>query len=390
MMEDHKPEWYTQAQKGPFGNEKFTTDHADNVMRRIQGDQQRMRSQSGKRLRVRMLAAASFVILLGLGIFVFSGRPSGEVTNEPAQAAVSTQFTEAELQQTAEQAVQDFLGKSYSFDHREWLNKQKQIFFSYKKGENSADIWINYETGELAQAKMSAVLSADKIGSEMQSRAEELKAKLGYADDSAYDVFRYVEYDAGKATALQIQNNFRAEKWRIGFVNGEFEYASATIEVSAVTEEARNASEKALLLLGGNGDAELTLAFRAIGEGEDTLTLHYGSEAAVTIDTATQKIQQVYDQKLDKREKADAEALAIMDRKLSMIDGDPLREKVAPILSNIFGIANLYEYSLIKRGQESGNVTFYKLGNSHITVYYDIDLTIWKVKLDDSSMNYPE
>lgn len=389
-MEDHKPEWYTQAQKGPFGNQKFTTDHADNVMRRIQGDQQRMRSQSGKRLRVRMLATASFVILLGLGIFMFSGMPSGERTNEPTHAAVFTQFTEAELQQTAEQAVQDFLGKSYSFDHREWLDRQKQIFFSYKKGENSADIWINYETGELAQAKMSTVLSADKIDSEMQSRAEELKARLGYADDSAYDVFRYVEYDAGKETSLQIQNNFRAEKWRIGFVNNEFNYASATLEASAVPEAAREIGDEALMLLRGGGDAELTSAFRAMGEGEDTLMLHYGSEAAVTIDTVTGEVQQVYDQKLDQRKKSDAESLTIMDRKLSMIDGDPLREKVAPILSNIFGITNVYEYSLTKRGKESGNLTFWKLGNSHITVYYDIDLTIWKVELDDSSMNFHE
>lgn len=286
--------------------------------------------------------------------------------------------------------MQDFLGKSYSFDHREWLDRRKQIFFSYKKGEDSADIWINYETGELAQAKMSAVLSADKIESEMQSRAEELKAKLGYADDSAYDVLKYVDYDAGKETSLQIQNNFRADKWRIGFVNGEFNYASATLEASAVPEAAREIGDEALMLLRGGEDTELTSAFRAMGEGEDTLMLHYGSEAAVTIDTATGEVQQVYDQKLDQRKKSDAESLAVMDRKLSLIDGDPLREKVAPILSNIFGITDVYEYSLTKRGQESGNLTFWKLGNSPITVYYDTNLTIWKVKLDDSSMNYHE
>lgn len=386
-MEDHKPEWYAQAQKGPFGNEKFTTRHVDNVMRRIQGDQQQMRSRSASRLHVRMLACASFIILIGLGIFMFSGWPFGEGTNQPTQATVSSQFTETELQQTAEQTVQDLLGKSYSFDHKEWLEKQKQIFFSYQKGENSADIWINYETGELVEAKMSAVLSADEISSEMKSRTEELKAKIGYANDSAYDVFRYVEYDAGKDPAPQIQNNFRAEKWRIGFVNDEFNYASATFEASAVPEAARQIGDEALMLLSGGEDDELTLAFRAMGEGEDTLTLHYGSEATVTLGSATRKIQQVSDKKLVEIDKSDAGALTVLDRKLSNIDGDELREKARPILKELFGVNDVEEYRLIKRDREPGNLTFYRSGNPLITVYYDTHLTIWKVAKDLAIQN---
>lgn len=382
-MEDHKPEWYAQARKGPFGNDKFTTHHADNVMRQIQGDQQRRKSHSGKRLRVQMLTAVSFILLLG--VFFLSGRPFGHEPNEARQGAGSSQFTEAELQQTAEQAMQDILGKSHSLDHKEWLVNQQQIFFSYQIGEESAYIWINYETGELVRAEMSAILTTAELDAELLTQAEEVKAKLGFAGDPDFEVLRYAEYDAAQDSVTQIANNFKAGKWRIGFVNGEFDYASATLEASAVPVDARQAGDTALKLLRGSGDTELKLAFRAIGEDGDTLTLNYGSEALVTLDTATNKVQQVSDINLKQSEQSDAGDLTFLDRKLSNVDGDPLREKAALLLDKIFGIVNVDEYSFVKKGEEPGNLTFHKLGNPEITVYYDSDLTIWKMELDSAA-----
>lgn len=133
MMEDHKPEWYAQARKGPFGNEKFTMRHADNVIRRIQEDQQGAKSYSGKRLPVQLLAVASFIVLLGLGVFFLNGRFLGNESSNPAQTEVSSHFTEAELQRNADQVMQSLLGKTYPLDHREWLKEQQQIFYSYQK-----------------------------------------------------------------------------------------------------------------------------------------------------------------------------------------------------------------------------------------------------------------
>ncbi|WP_143766602.1 hypothetical protein NST68_25090 [Paenibacillus sp. FSL E2-0230] len=382
MMEDHKPEWYAQARKGPFGNEKFTMRHADNVIRRIQEDQQGAKSYSGKRLPVQLLAVASFIVLLGLGVFFLNGRFLGNESSNPAQTEVSSHFTEAELQRNADQVMQSLLGKTYPLDHREWLKEQQQIFYSYQKGEDSAYIWINYETGELVQTKMSRILTAAEIDAEMNTRAEEIKGKLGYANDSAYEVLRYVEYDVTQHSGVKIENNFRAEKWRIGFVNGEFDYASATLEASTVSEEMRQAGEQALKVLRGNGGEELSLVFRAMDKDQDTLTLQYGSKVSVTFDTVTRRIEQISDTNPRASDKTDPKQLTVLDRELSLIDGDRLREKAAPLLTKIFSVADVSEYSLLKRDQEPGNLTFHKLGSPEITVYYDSDLTIWKVKED--------
>lgn len=381
-MEDHKPEWYAQARKGPFGNEKFTMRHADNVIRRIQEDQQGAKSYSGKRLPVQLLAVASFIVLLGLGVFFLNGRFLGNESSNPAQTEVSSHFTEAELQRNADQVMQSLLGKTYPLDHREWLKEQQQIFYSYQKGEDSAYIWINYETGELVQTKMSRILTAAEIDAEMNTRAEEIKGKLGYANDSAYEVLRYVEYDVTQHSGVKIENNFRAEKWRIGFVNGEFDYASATLEASAVSEEMRQAGEQALKVLRGNGGEELSLVFRAMDKDQDTLTLQYGSKVSVTFDNVTRRIEQISDTNPRASDKTDPKQLTVLDRELSLIDGDRLREKAAPLLTKIFSVADVSEYSLLKRDQEPGNLTFHKLGSPEITVYYDSDLTIWKVKED--------
>ncbi|OME25863.1 hypothetical protein NSS98_25580 [Paenibacillus sp. FSL E2-0274] len=381
-MEDHKPEWYAQARKGPFGNEKFTMRHADNVIRRIQEDQQGAKSYSGKRLPVQLLAVASFIVLLGLGVFFLNGRFLGNESSNPAQTEVSSHFTEAELQRNADQVMQSLLGKTYPLDHREWLKEQQQIFYSYQKGEDSAYIWINYETGELVQTKMSRILTAAEIDAEMNTRAEEIKGKLGYANDSAYEVLRYVEYDVTQHSGVKIENNFRAEKWRIGFVNGEFDYASATLEASTVSEEMRQAGEQALKVLRGNGGEELSLVFRAMDKDQDTLTLQYGSKVSVTFDTVTRRIEQISDTNPRASDKTDPKQLTVLDRELSLIDGDRLREKAAPLLTKIFSVADVSEYSLLKRDQEPGNLTFHKLGSPEITVYYDSDLTIWKVKED--------
>ncbi|WP_340397362.1 hypothetical protein NST50_27750 [Paenibacillus sp. FSL E2-0202] len=382
MMEDHKPEWYAQARKGPFGNEKFTMRHADNVIRRIQEDQQGAKSYSGKRLPVQLLAVAGFIVLLGLGVFFLNGRFLGNDSSNPAQTEVSSHFTEAELQRNADQVMQSLLGKTYPLDHREWLKEQQQIFYSYQKGEDSAYIWINYETGELVQTKMSRILTAAEIDAEMNTRAEEIKGKLGYANDSAYEVLRYVEYDVTQHSGVKIENNFRAEKWRIGFVNGEFDYASATLEASAVSEEMRQAGEQALKVLRGNGGEELSLVFRAMDKDQDTLTLQYGSKVSVTFDTVTRRIEQISDTNPRASDKTDPKQLTVLDRELSLIDGDRLREKAVPLLTKIFSVADVSEYSLLKRDQEPGNLTFHKLGSPEITVYYDSDLTIWKVKED--------
>ncbi|WP_339188376.1 hypothetical protein MKY54_25685 [Paenibacillus sp. FSL P2-0121] len=381
-MEDHKPEWYAQARKGPFGNEMFTMRHADNVIRRIQEDQQGAKSYSGKRLPVQLLAVASFIVLLGLGVFFLNGRFLGNESSNPAQTEVSSHFTEAELQRNADQVMQSLLGKTYPLDHREWLKEQQQIFYSYQKGEDSAYIWINYETGELVQTKMSRILTAAEIDAEMNTRAEEIKGKLGYANDSAYEVLRYAEYDVTQHSGVKIENNFRAEKWRIGFVNGEFDYASATLEASAVSEEMRQAGEQALKVLRGNGGEELSLVFRAMDKDQDTLTLQYGSKVSVTFDTVTRRIEQISDTNPRASDKTDPKQLTVLDRELSLIDGDRLREKAAPLLTKIFSVADVSEYSLLKRDQEPGNLTFHKLGSPEITVYYDSDLTIWKVKED--------
>lgn len=119
--------------KRTFGNEKFTMRHADNVIRRIQEDQQGAKSYSGKRLPVQLLAVASFIVLLGLGVFFLNGRFLGNESSNPAQTEVSSHFTEAELQRNADQVMQSLLGKTYPLDHREWLKEQQQIFYSYQK-----------------------------------------------------------------------------------------------------------------------------------------------------------------------------------------------------------------------------------------------------------------
>jgi hypothetical protein len=184
-MEEHgqEPQWYDQARKGPFQQKKFNQTDADSVIRQLQGDgpARNKETPAGWRrtaIRARVLSAAIVLLLLGAGaLYLGGGFPGRAGSFNPSEAASAVMYnppaagtadlTDAGLKQTAEQLMEEQLGRQYPFVSLERLKEPEagiaEVLF--QEGDYSARVWINTGTGEVIRTVMDAFYSVKEIES---------------------------------------------------------------------------------------------------------------------------------------------------------------------------------------------------------------------------------
>ncbi|WP_310830026.1 hypothetical protein [Paenibacillus pedocola] len=398
-MEEHEPQWYEQARKGPFQEPKFTDSSAERVIRRVQQGRPGQ-DRTGFRFRGLLAAAAVVLVLAGAGALYQNSMPAKEGTSAGITRPVENNpvLTDEALKKNAEQLILEQLGKKLPFEKLVRQGNTGRVQLIYRESIQSEAyvlIWMNEETGEATMFDMSAVYEPGEIDSKLLSEAEEKLRELGYTRDfQATGLTRYAVYGRTANKTVEIQNVVHAEDADINFTNGAYVRAGFDMDQNEVSEELKQAGVQAIRLLRSGGEEALTKILRSTIEGAgDEITLIYGTAAgsprSVTLDYATHAVLDVSDYSLNVIPSADPKRQAEFDQQLLEMDNAKLQSAAAAIADKLYGI-RLEDYMLDKNGPRPGVITFESRGEAPaIEASYNLDGTMYSFSVKRESNTLP-
>lgn len=382
-MEEHEPQWYEQARKGPFQEPKFTDSSAEKVIRRVQQGRPGQ-ARAGYRFRGLLAAAAVVLVLAGAGALYLNSMPAKEGNSAGITLPVESNpvLTDEALKKIAEQLMQEQLGKTLPFEKLLRLGNTGRVQLIYRENIQSeayALIWLNEETGEATMFSMSAVYEPGEIDNKLLSAAKEKLRELGYKREfQATGLTRYADYGNTADKTVEVKNVVHAEDAEINFTNGIYVRAGFDIDQNDVSEELKEAGLKALRLIQSGGDEDLSKIVRSTGEGMyDEITLIYGPDVSkssiVTLDYATYAVLDITVQSLITAKSEDPKKLAEQDRQLLEMDNAKLQSAAAAIADELYDI-RLEDYMLDKYESQPGVITFESRGDApSIRASYNLD-----------------
>ncbi len=398
-MEEHEPQWYEQARKGPFQEPKFTDSSAEKVIRRVQqGRPGQVRA--GYRLRGLLAAAAVVLVLAGAGALYLNSMPAKEGNSAGITLPVENNpvLTDEALQKIAEQLMQEQLGKKLPFEKLLREGNKDYVQLVYRESEQSdsyAFFQISKETGEVTMYSMCASYVPGEIGSRLIDDARQKLQELGYKREfRATGLTRYAVYGRTANKTVEIQNVVHAEDADINFTNGAYVRAGFDMDQNEVSQELKQAGLQAIRLIRSGGEEALTKILRSTIKGAgDEITLIYGDRPAedtfVTLDYATHAVLDASDYSLNVIPSTDPGELAKYDQQLLEMDNAKLQSAAAAIADKLYGI-RLEDYMLDKNGSRPGVITFESRGEAPaIEASYNLDGAMYSFSVKRESNTLP-
>ncbi|AKG35987.1 hypothetical protein [Paenibacillus durus] len=376
---DNKPKWYEQAGRGPFEQNGFTAEHAENVIRTIREGQPRAARERTRHRYVTVAAVACITLTIaGLGWTAMDGPLSGyRGTGNTFSAAPGT-AVEAAMKKTADQAIHSMLENPFPLESTDYLPDKKQMRYSYRSGYNTAYIWISTETGAMVRAKVNSTLKPGEVWEKLRRRAETELASLGYKGSFVYRASRYVNYDAARDKSVVIQTILNAKDARVEFINENIVMMSCETDIGTVDPATVEAGIKALKIMNKNrGNLSLTGAYRVIRGTSDLLTVRFAGEASVTMDSATRIVYGVSDRTLFDGKSDSLSAKAKRDGQLLTVSEQKLRSAAEAVTSAYSIHLLLTDYQLKKSLETPGTAIFTKPGGSDMFISYSTSGAIW-------------
>lgn len=381
---DNKPNWYERAETGPFEKRGFTAAHAENVIRTIREGQLRSdRKRRGTRYTKTAAAVCIALTIAGLGWAAVVGPLSGYRGKDNVSSTTAGVVNEVNMRSTADKAMRDMVGISLPLENAEHLSTKKLMRYSYRKGYNTAYIWISTETGAMVRAQVNSSLKAGEVDEKLSDGARVAMASLGYKGNFAYSASRYVNYDAAKDKTVAIRTTFRAADARVEFINGDITVMSCKIDIGTIDPEMVEAGIKDLKIMNKNtGNLSLSRAFRFVKGTSDLLTLRFSDgasvgEASVTMDNKVRMVYGVSDPALLDREAGSASVQAERDRQLLAVSEQKLRS-AAEALTSAYSIhLSLADYQFKKNPKAPGTAIFTKPGGPDMSISYSTSGAIW-------------
>ncbi|WP_054942844.1 hypothetical protein [Paenibacillus ihuae] len=390
-MEEHEPQWYEQARKGPFQEPKFTDSSAERVIRRVQqGRPGEVRA--GFRFRGLLAAAAVVLVLAGAGALYLNSIPAKEGNSAGITLPVESNpvLTDEALKKNAEQLMLKQLGKRLPFEKLLREGNKDYVQLVYRESEQSdsfAFFQISKETGEVTMYSMCASYGPGEIGSKLIAEARKKLQELGYKREfQATGLTRYADYGNTADKTVEVKNVVHAEDADINFTNGVYVRAGFNVDQSDVSEELKEAGLKALRLIRSGGDEDLSKIIRYTGEGMyGEITLIYGPDVSkssiVTLDYATHAVLDITVQSLIIAKSEDPKKLAKQDRQLLEMDNAKLQSAAAAIADELFDI-RLEDYMLDKYESQPGVITFESRGDApSIRASYNLDGVMYSLNM---------
>ncbi|QSF44224.1 hypothetical protein [Paenibacillus tianjinensis] len=399
-MEEHEPQWYEQARKGPFQEPKFTDSSAEKVIRRVQQGRPGQ-ARAGYRFRGLLAAAAVVLVLAGAGALYLNSIPAKEGNSAGITLPVESDpvLTDEALKKIAEQLMREQLGKTLPFEkllRQENTGQANLVYRENEQSESFAFFQISMETGEVTLFSMSASYGPEEIGSKLIDEARQKLRELGYTRDfQATGLTRYAVYGRTADKTVEIQNVVHAEDADINFTNGVYIRANFAVDQNEVSQELKQAGVQAIRLLRSGGEEALTKILRSTIEGAgDEITLIYGPAAgsprSVTLDYATHAVLDVSDYSLNVIPSVDPKRQAEFDQQLLEMDNAELQSAAAAIADKLYGI-RLEDYMLDKNGPRPGVITFESSwGAPAIEASYNLDGVMYsfRVKRESNTLLY--
>ncbi|WP_150269700.1 hypothetical protein [Paenibacillus tepidiphilus] len=402
MEEERKPQWYELARKGPQEQPHFTEAHADQVMRRLK-DGSAVAEPPRPRRRAWIGAAAGILLLAGAGAVYWNqggwAAEQGSTAATPAPTArVVKEATIDEMKASAEQMMEQYIGRTLNFQSIERGGYQRQVRLIYDGGSNGfASFWVVTETGEVTTAMMDISLTPEEAGAQLLAMGAEKLRELGYKGEyKPESVRRGVNYTAANDEPVQVIESVELSNGaaNIEFVNGVYSHADFMVEEGDIRPETIQAGVEAISRLSNAQNMRFHFAFRNLSGKKNWIGLTYGNDqnmlAAVTFNYATNELISVWDSALQAPEPADPAKLAEQKEALLAMDKAPLQSAAAAVANGLFGIS-LENYILVKNESAPGTVTFERSNEDapDIQASYNLDGTFYSfTKLVDPDVIY--
>lgn len=375
---DNKPNWYERAETGPFQKRGFTAAHAENVIRTIREGQLRSaRKRRGTRYTKTAAAVCIALTIAGLGWGAAEGLLSGYRGMDNVSSTAAGVVNDANMRNTADKAMRDMVGISLPLENTEHLSTKKLMRYSYRKGYNTAYIWISTETGAMVRAQVNSSLKPGEVDEKLSDGARVAMASLGYNGNFAYSASRYVNYDAAKDKTVAIRTTFRAADARVELLNGNIVMMSFETDIGTIDPAMVEAGIKDLKIMNKNREnPSLTGAYRMVKGTSDLLTLRFSGGASVTMDSLVRVVYGVSDRTLFDG-KSDSLSAAERDKRLLAVSEQKLRS-AAEALTSAYSIhLSLADYQLKKSTETPGTAIFTKPGGPDMSISYSTLGAIW-------------
>ncbi|EHB62703.1 hypothetical protein [Paenibacillus lactis] len=375
-MNETRPQWYEKAKQGPFENKRFTANHKQAVMMKIEESKSsstRFKDRGGNRKRMyRGYTAAAILVLVAAGWLwnseVFNTNPTYQAQSmltEVPPAGVTN-----EVWNTARSAMSDVVGKEMKFERSEKLDNNQMLLKFRGEGDDFADLWIDTASNEVVRAISTANLPKASAASMDDKAKNELK-KLGYKGQFDYSVERHVMYNLDNNTQDTVLISLKSEDAKVDFSNGEMESVWLSNSMDDVPLEVEQAASAALQKLRGTEEIPpLTKSFQTnyIRLGHHVLELHYGEDAIVYYELNQQEITQVSDWSLNGTAKSS----------IQVKEQHTVKDAVAPLINNILGV-DITSYQETVNMKNPGSYLFVKEGEPSIEVAYNANKYVYSI-----------
>lgn len=354
---EQEPQWYEQARKGPFPEMKFTEEAAGKVARQIGMDGSSLNQvlPSGRRrrvIRLRILSAAVILLLFGAGAVYWGSGWSGQHGGfNPLQVssagiidppvASQADLTDEGFRETAEQVMQEQLGKKLPFVSLEPLVEEGETLAEFIDGDSFAKIWFETETGKVVRTYMDTFFAPEEIDSKFIDKAMDQLRKAGYKGEFTVTALHHSVHYGTNADeqGIQTDDSLIAEEGQIDYENGVYRSSTFKMGENEVSAEVKQEGLKAIKLLREKGTDHLYSIKRTVAQKWDVLVLTYGESergaTTVMMDYATQDILHVFDVSL-----YDEKSFSSADPNTNLLDMDKAKfqRSAAAIADEMFGI----------------------------------------------------
>lgn len=370
-MKESKPEWYKQAENGPFDHEGFREEHKRRVLLSLrQSEPPRTRQERSKfpGRRFHWLAVPFMLLFLAGGAWLWwSGNP-GDTVREKHLAGASRETpppgVSKEVWHTAQTALTEIAGKEMKFVRSERPDS-RSVFMEFRGGDQEYALFsIDTATQSVTRAISTALLNEASIDPETKEKAEkELKAE-GFTGSLNFTARRHVLFRWDHEQQDDVQISLRSGEAHANFVNGDIESLRFELETSRVPVSAGQAAKAALTGLNSQLNRQpLTRAYflRYYDLDRRDLDLKYGENAGAIVNADTYEVIQAGDWSL--RGKARG---SVQIKEISRV-----KTELSPLVKETLGV-DLKDYKTTFDPKTPYTVTFVRDNGESVHVAYNL------------------
>ncbi|MFI2855557.1 hypothetical protein ACH6EH_00305 [Paenibacillus sp. JSM ZJ436] len=358
-MKHTRPDWYKQAQNGPFLRHGFTNSNYAKVLQTIE-------SRESIPVTKRRRGGVLFLnITLGLGITaliltIIGTLNPGQFMNTETSSSV---LKASDLRARASWVMENIVGKEMMLEKSE--AHSEQTLFSYRgTGEDHAWIWIHNKTGAY-QVESKAWMAHSSLGRDEEYKLQTELAKQGISLPRNYSVQRHVKDQLVTVTV-------EGKSFHAKFEQGNIQALSVSKPVTSVPDEV-NRKVSAVLKSMGIAQELLVTNVRQVNYYDVEvfdLEIHFGELATVHYDLSKDQIIEI---------KLFRSTPEIKQHMAALIAPDSEKDVAFLWIMKILDV-NLNQYDQVINTKAPGSAQYIQKNSPSITITYSPSRHIYAIR----------